>query len=507
MKLHRLYDSLFFYSITFTVIVVLVTVVIYISLSKWEVKLVEESQQVCKSYLNSLYDAGTDEIERLGQSGLLDKDDLTSRERTLLENRLGMVTSEQMKVRQGLEASYYLIAQDEFFGYSFPTSPPPVPAYGPPPRSYNIIRDQVVRSIEKDTLIIGLHSFDPATFPLASRPVYYDSRIIGAVWVRIHIERDLPAIKMKKIVSIIAIFAVGGFLILMTISTVWAGEIRGIRNELKRAGQNTSLRLTNRWGIFKYIASNVNMMLDTIEEEDRQKKLLESRLVQKEKMASLGRVIAGVAHEVRTPLAIIKTRIQMWQKKLEEHPDTASLISEDSMQLVNDEINRLSLLVNRLLIFSRPIEKNIKKTDISSLLDEIIRFMDLGNKGKDVIIECDLSSDIPVIEADENSLKQVLINILNNAYESLHEKGMINVRSEYDPVNESVVIEITDTGSGIPEEALDEIFVPFFTLKKSGVGLGLSISEQIIKAHNGELTIFNYEEGGVRCIIRLPLTQ
>ncbi len=507
MRLPRSYNSLFLYSIVFTLAVTIITFITYISLSKWEDRLVEETKKICTTYMNILYEAGIDDIENLGKYGLLEKADLSSLERRMLDDTLKRITAEQMKVKEGLEAGYYLIAQDEFFGYSFPTSPPPEPVYGPPPRSYNIIRDQVLKSIRDDSLIIDLHSFDPATFPLASRPIYSNSRIVGAVWVRIHIERDLPAIKLKKLVSTIAIFAVAGFLVLMTISIVWAGEIRGIRKELQRAGQNTSLRLKKRWGIFKYISSSVNMMLDTIEEEDRQRQILEKKLIQKEKMASLGRVIAGVAHEVKTPLAIIKTRIQMWQKQVEQYSDITTYISPESMQLVIDEINRLSLLVNRLLIFSCPIEKNIKETDINSLLDEILRFLDLEDKGKNVLVERKFNPEIPIIEADENSIKQVLINILNNAYESITREGIITVISDFDPESKSVVIEISDSGAGIPEESLDEIFVPFFTLKESGVGLGLTISEQIIKAHSGEITLMNNARGGVKCIVRLPLTQ
>jgi len=507
MRITRSYKSAVFYPVIFTVIFVIITIIIYASLSRWEDRLVRESQQVCVTFLDILYNTGIEEIEELGDRGVLEKADLSSFERRMLDERLKRISHEQMKVKDGLEAGYYLIAQDEFFGYAFPTSPPPIPVYGPPPRSYNIIRDQALRSAKGDSLIIDLHSFNAATFPLATRPIYYNKRVVGSVWARIHIQDDLPVIRLKKVVYVIAIFAIAGFFIVTIISTVWASAIRGIRNELQRVGSDPSVRLKKRWGIFTYISMSVNKMLDTINMENRQKQILKKKLIQKEKMASLGRVIAGVAHEVKTPLAIIKTRIQMWQKEVENHPEVEELISSESMHMVIDETNRLSSLVNRLLIFSRPIEKNIKEADINSLIEDVLRFLDYENEGSKVSVKKRLNAQIPLINIDENSIEQVLINILKNSYESMPGGGVIRVISDIDPDGKKVAIEISDSGTGIPEESLDDIFVPFFTLKESGVGLGLAISDQIIKAHKGEIILINNDPQGVKCIIKLPLTQ
>lgn len=501
------YTNFINYTIVFTVVVAVITIVIYVTLSKFEKSLITDTQKLCVTYLNHLYQEGQIEILNIGDSDLISKRDLSSLERRGLDSRLMKVSSRVMKDIEGLEGGFYLELQDEFYGYAFPTSPPPIPVYGPPPRSYNIIKDQALESLVLDSMIVGLHSFNAATFPLATRAIHYNGTPVGAIWVRIHIEKDLPIIKLKRIVYIVAIFAVLGFLVLMTISSVWAGEIRGIKKELQKVGHTPSYRLKERWGIFTYIALSVNRMLDTIEEEDRQRLLLEKRLIQKEKMASLGRVIAGVAHEVKTPLAIIKTRIQMWEKELSKHDSLKEIISPDSMQMLVDEVNRLSSLVNRLLIFSRPIEKNLKPTDINLLLDDVLRFLDYENEGSNIEVVRRFRSGLPLAELDENSIKQVMINILNNSYESMLYGGKIIVISQYDKVEDSLLLEISDSGNGIPEESLEEIFVPFFTLKDSGVGLGLAISDQIVKAHNGEIVMMNNTPKGVKCIIRLPVKQ
>lgn len=491
------------YAVGFTLLVAVITISIYFTLSRMEDKLVEENQELCQTYLNLLYEAGQEELLRLGDEGLLKKRDLSPMETRDLDSRLASVSEELMSDADGLEGGFYLVLQDEFFGYAYPTSPPPIPVYGPPPRSYNIIKEQALLSAMSDSLILDLHSFNVAIFPLATRAIIYDSESIGAIWVRIHIQDDLPVIKLKQIVYVVAIFAVAGFIILMTIYSFWAGEIRGIKKELQTVGSSKSHRLKERRGIFSYITQSVNRMLDTIEEEDTNRQMLEKKLIQKEKMASLGRVIAGVAHEVKTPLAIIKTRIQMWQKELENPSRGQSHISPESMQMIIDETNRLSSLVNRLLIFSRPIEKNLKATDINALLEDILKFLDYENEGSKVEVVRKFKSGLPLISIDENSIKQVFINILNNSYESMPGGGILTVSSKMG--EESIIIEISDNGSGIPESSIEEIFVPFFTLKDSGVGLGLAISDQIVKAHNGEITLENNPSGGALCIVKLPL--
>jgi len=507
MKPFKQYSNFINYTIAFTIVVAAITITGYFSLSKWEKNLISEKQEICEDYLNHLYMAGESEISIIEESGLLNKRDLSSLESRTLDSRLMKVSSKILGAVQGLEGGFYLELQDEFYGYSFPTSPPPIPVYGPPPRSYNIIKNQALESVMSDTLIIGLHSFSAATFPLATRSIHLNGETFGAIWVRIHIEKDLPIIKLKQILYVVAIIAVVGFLVLMIISSVWAGEIRGIKKELQEIGTSPAYRLKERWGIFTYISQSVNRMLDTIEEEDNRRLLLEKKLIQKEKMASLGRVIAGVAHEVKTPLAIIKTRIQMWQKEVEKHAEISDIISPDAMQMLIDETNRLSSLVNRLLIFSRPIEKNIKQSDINLLLDDVLRFLDYENEGSQIAVLRKFKSDIPLIDIDENSIKQVLINILNNSYESMPSGGKITVMSQYERDKNIVIIEICDLGTGIPEESLEEIFVPFFTLKETGVGLGLAISDQIVKAHSGEIIMVNNSPGGVKCIIKLPVKQ
>lgn len=505
MNILKTYNRAFINAIIFTIVVTIAAAFIYSSLSKWQEKMVERHKLICHHYAEQLEDYALSDITVLGKVGLFDNDTLSSAELKMIDATLKNLSKEILKVRSGLEGGFYLPNMDEFYGYSFPTSPPPVPVYGPPPRSYNIIKTQSIRSIEGKLVITDLHAFDAAIFPLTTRPIILNSRVICVIWVRIHIENELPIIKLKQVVNIAAIISILGFIILMLFSSLLGGEIQGIKKEMENIRNSPSYRLRKRRGIFGYISSNINEMLSSIEEENNQRKILEQKLNQKEKLASLGTMVAGVAHEIKTPLSIIKTRIQMWQKEIQKNPELTESISSESLQMVINETNRLSTLVKRLLIFSRPIEKNMKEADITKLIQEVVNFINMDRDNSNIPINIVSSRDIPMVQIDENSIKQVVLNVLDNSLDSIEGGGKIIINSNVDQDNKMVIVDITDTGKGIPQEMKNKIFDPFFTLKDKGVGLGLSISYQIIKAHNGEIYFEDSECSGTRCIIKLPL--
>jgi two-component system, NtrC family, sensor histidine kinase HydH len=430
MHFPKTYNWAFITAIFLTILVTLAAIIVYSSLSKWHDTLVEKNKVVCELYAAKLHDSAEYSLKYLGEKGLLENKNLSSSEIKLIDTTLRRLTTEQLKVQAGLEGGFYFSAPDEFYGYSFPTSPPPVPVYGPPPRSYNIIKEQALKSIKEKKPITDLHSFDAAVFPLATRQISYNSKVVGAIWVRIHIENNLPILKVKQVINTTAIVSITGFLILMLFSALLIGEVRGIKKEMGNLRTDPSFRLHKRRGIIGYIASTINKMLDTIEEENKKRQILERQLNQKDNLASLGNMIAGVAHEVKTPLAIIKTRIQMWQQVVRGNVHIAESISPESMQIVIDEINRLSNLVKRLLIFSRPIDQNLKPTDVNKLIKEVVSFINIKRDSKEITLTCNLNPEIPLLPLDMNSIKQVILNILDNSVEAIPEKGTITIASD-----------------------------------------------------------------------------
>lgn len=505
MRITSLFNKALIAVLIAAVFVVLLALFIHVSMSRWESDLIEENKALCKVYAEELYQASKEEIALLGKNGLLTSADLTSTEMKLVDSVLRQSSQEQLALHNGLDGGFYLSSHNSFFGYSFPTSPPPVPAYGPPPRSYEIIRLQCLETIETNATIVELHGFDPALFPLASIPLISDAQVVGAVWVRIHVEKNMPVVKIRRILNRTTVVAIAGFFILMFISALFRDEMQGIKKELVNIRGNTGYRLKKRWGIFGYIAATINEMLDTIEKENLRRQNLEKQLHQKEKMASLGTMVAGVAHEVKTPLSIIKTRLQIWDKEIKAGREAPGVVSHESLQMVVAETDRLTSLVNRLLVFSRPIDKKLKLTDVNLLISEVINFISIETCNRGINIISSLQSDLPQIPLDQNTIRQVLINVLGNSCDSMPGGGSVVVKSSLDPEVGFVIITVIDSGSGIPEDVMGNIFDPFFTLKDSGVGLGLAISYQIIKAHNGDIVLENNPDAGVTCTIQLPL--
>ncbi len=442
----------------------------------------------------------------LETSEILNCDLLTTRDLAQIDSVLKALSNVILSEVAGLEGGFYISKFDEFVGYAYPTLPPPKPAYGPPPRSYDIIKQQIKATIETNQAIINLHQFDPAIFPLATLPIVIQDQVIAAAWVRIHIERKLPAYRLREILKVIATISVTGFIIAVAIFLNLQKRTHNIRVGLETIQKNPRYRFNIQGGTYGFIADSINTLVDNLDRENKALQKLEKELHQREKLASLGKLVAGVAHEVKTPLAIIKTRVQLWQRRLKENSsesDLADIITPESMELVVQEINRLTSLVNRLLVFSKPRNTELKERNINDLIRQTASF--LRTENADIDIEEKYSDTLPLLAVDPNAMHQVLLNILTNSIQACDGNGKVSINTSLNRKKEKIAITITDNGCGIPVEIIDKIYDPFFTTKEGGAGLGLSISYEIIKAHDGTITFNNRDSGGTRCQILLPL--
>lgn len=227
-----------------------------------------------------------------------------------------------------------------------------------------------------------------------------------------------------------------------------------------------------------------------------QKKKLEEHLLHVEKLATAGQMAAELAHEIKNPICSIKGIVQLLGKK-------HSLEGSKYYEIITNEINRISALTQGFLtlIQKRPM---FVKICINSIIEEIIPLIESNAGSKKVYVEVDMQKEIPFINADKESIRQVIINIVQNGIDALHENGRMNISIWYDQINELVKMEFKDNGGGIKPEYLDKIFEPFFTTKEGGTGLGLAISRRIIEGHNGKLFAFNNLESGATFVIELP---
>lgn len=223
-------------------------------------------------------------------------------------------------------------------------------------------------------------------------------------------------------------------------------------------------------------------------------------VAQTEKLTALGRMAAGIAHEINNPMGGILVYSTMLMDQVEEEGPL-----REGLEVIVQETLRCKRIIQELLDFSRERAPLKKTADINAVLEKAIRILENEFHLRHIQLASRMSSDLPQILLDANQIEQVFINILINALEATQEKGTITVSTTVHPDGQRVTIEITDTGSGISPEHLDRIFEPFFSTKEKGTGLGLSVSFGIIQNHQGEIKVSSLSGKGTSFSIHLPV--
>jgi signal transduction histidine kinase len=225
-------------------------------------------------------------------------------------------------------------------------------------------------------------------------------------------------------------------------------------------------------------------------------KLTESQAIiaRQEKLASLGVLAAGVAHEIRNPLTAIKFRLYSLRKSL---PDSDN---EDAVVIAN-EISRLERIVRDFLQFARPSEPELVAVPPQRILQEVHDLLKPQMDKAAIELKLELS-DAAWVHADTQQIKEVLINLIQNSADSIGHKGAITLRARDEA--DAAVLEVADTGKGIPAEVQDRLFDPFFTTKEGGTGLGLPIAARIVEKHGGQLRYQTQLNRGTTFAIVLP---
>jgi signal transduction histidine kinase len=224
-----------------------------------------------------------------------------------------------------------------------------------------------------------------------------------------------------------------------------------------------------------------------------------------DRLASLGTLTAGLAHEIRNPLVAIKTLTQLLPDRLDDEE-----FRDQFLKIASGEVDRISSLVKELLDFARPSNPRLEFEDVNAVLDGMILLVSTETKKKQINIFKNYATDLPLVQIDREQIKQVFLNVLLNAIQATPDNGRITVKTRAftKPRGEAYAqIEFTDTGCGIPGEHLEEIFNPFFTTKSTGSGLGLSISHQIVQDHRGYINVESQLDKGSSFFINLPVKQ
>jgi PAS domain S-box-containing protein len=219
-------------------------------------------------------------------------------------------------------------------------------------------------------------------------------------------------------------------------------------------------------------------------------KMMETHLIQSEKLAATGRLAADVAHEVNNPLGIIKNYITMLKRGMGKK-DSEMI---ESLDIINEEISRIAEIIKGLLVFSRPDSKDEELVDINEITKAIVSLVSNSMKKHAIEFDMELDSSIPEIRISAGHLKQVLINLINNSFDAMPGGGKLFLKT-YDR-KDGIAIELEDNGIGIREEDIKELFTPFYTTKGvKGTGLGLAISYGIVKGYGGDISLKSKEKG------------
>lgn len=253
-----------------------------------------------------------------------------------------------------------------------------------------------------------------------------------------------------------------------------------------------------------YLCYTFNQMIDAIKERDRKlKEQTQDQILQSEKLASLGRLASGIAHEINNPLTAILTYSSLL---LEDLKDTDF---EEDLRVIIKETLRCRDIVRNILDFARSTKPDIKRTNINGLINEVLLILEKHVNFHNIVINKELDPDVPDMYIDENQFKSVINNLAMNAADAMPQGGTLTVKTRYNFHNDSITIIVSDTGTGIKEEHLDKIFDPFFTTKEQGkgTGLGLAVTYGIIKRYHGAIDVQSEMGKGTIFTITFPLAK
>lgn len=241
-----------------------------------------------------------------------------------------------------------------------------------------------------------------------------------------------------------------------------------------------------------------------LEARARERQKLEQELQRTERLAVLGEMIAGVSHEIKNPLGIIRSTAELLEKRLQE-PRQKKLAS-----IMIEEATRLNNIVTEFLDFARPKDLRPEPCRVEEILERNLAVIEAECQKRNIRIEKDFQAGEAVLKADANLLYRAFLNLLVNAVQAMETGGTLEIATSLKCVDSRkqpmLEVRVNDTGPGIPPELLPKIFNPFFTTREKGTGLGLSIVLSIIQSHQGSVELKPRPEGGTSAVVRLPLS-
>jgi signal transduction histidine kinase len=250
---------------------------------------------------------------------------------------------------------------------------------------------------------------------------------------------------------------------------------------------------------FIELGESFNNLLFLLSQEVERAARMRAQMIEQEKMAEIGQIAAGIAHEVGNPLSSISSVVQM----LKRGGANGAMI--EKLDLIETHIRRISTTVRRVVNLARPLPEHWQPVDVAEAIDEVVQLLALDHRAKGVNITFDVPPERPKTYAIRDQLQQVFINLTLNALDAMPDGGDLTISTEHD--EGSITVRVRDTGCGIPEECRSQLFEPFFTTKQPGhgTGLGLAVSQEIICKHHGTIDYRSTVGAGTEFIVRIPV--
>lgn len=325
-------------------------------------------------------------------------------------------------------------------------------------------------------------------------------RVIGILDINYSLHRtkmqmeDSTRIFIYSSIAITAFLAVAISLILLKTVKRPLNRIIDTMSQVENGDLSVRLKYSGRDEISRLIMS-FNSMVDRLGAAKNELEQLHFQQLERvDRLASIGEMAAGIAHEIKNPLAGISAAATIIRDDMPAGDPRAEILSE-----VIQQVQRLDKTVNDLLFFGKPSLPELACVDMNSILNKTVKFASQHRGVMHIEKKLYLAPDLPPVYADDKQMQQVFLNIILNAFQAMADRGTLTVTTSRTPCQERefVRIEVADTGPGIPPQILEKIFSPFFTTKAQGTGLGLPICSKLIHLHNGEIHVVSNDQGTV----------
>ncbi|WP_422924113.1 two-component system sensor histidine kinase NtrB [Singulisphaera sp. PoT] len=375
-----------------------------------------------------------------------------------LDRKLADEAGRVRKAWPGVEGGYYVPSHREQPFFPALTNEPGE-AGGPTGNLYDYVDTQVDAAYRKRNVLSVVEDVLPYTIAIRTAPVWVNGRVVAATWTMALLVDPIYIDQSARGYQLFAGLALGGIALSLILTVRLARIVRRQASERER---------------------------------------LRTELRRSERLAALGKLLAGVAHEVRNPLAGIRGITQLWRRGLG--------MGEEGFDHLIDEVDRLEGIVSRLLQFSRADAQDLALGDLNTVAAEAARLAEDRAREQGIRVELDLDLNLPPVELAAPALVQVFRNLTTNAIQVMAPGGVLRLSTRFDQARSTVSASVADEGPGLSAEVLSHLFEPFFTTKAEGTGLGLAIAREIALAHRGDLLAENRPGGGAVFTLTLPAT-